>query len=246
MDENIRAAADMLSRARKVVALTGAGISKESGIPTFRDAQTGLWANYNPEELATPSAFRRNPGLVWRWYDMRRQALVNVEPNPGHHALVALEKQLPDLMIVTQNVDGLHAQAGSRNVLELHGNITRTKCFDRDHLADHVSLGLDQPPSCTVCGSLLRPDVVWFEEALPEKELSIAFEASQSCDVMLVIGTSGLVQPAASLPLRAKRAGAKLIEVNPTETPISQIADLHLSGPSGAILPLIVSALATR
>jgi NAD-dependent deacetylase len=246
MEDMIRSAADMLRRASKVVALTGAGISKESGIATFRDEQTGLWANYNPEELATPSAFKRNPGLVWRWYDMRRQKIGEVHPNPGHYALVELEKQLKDFLLVTQNIDGLHTQAGSRNVIELHGNIRRNKCFEREHAAVDVPFGLEEPPTCTVCGSLVRPDVVWFEEAMPERELKTSFRASEACDVMLVIGTSALVQPAASLPIRAKQARAKLIEVNPTTTPLTDLVDMHLSGPSGEILPQIVSALVAR
>jgi NAD-dependent deacetylase len=230
----------MLRRSRKVVALTGAGISKESGIPTFRDAQTGLWSNFNPEELATPSAFRRNPGLVWRWYDYRRQEFGKVEPNPGHFALAEMESRLPEFMVITQNIDGLHDKAGSKNVIELHGNIKLTKCFDNEHPAENVPLGLEEPPKCSICGSLLRPDVVWFEEPLPHKQLRTAWDAAETCNVMLVIGTSGIVQPAASLPLYAKRAGAKVVEINPTETPLTELVDMYLSGPSGEILPAIV------
>jgi NAD-dependent deacetylase len=240
--DDIAATATLLRQAKSVVAFTGAGISKESGIPTFRDAQTGLWANFNPEELATPSAFRRNPGLVWRWYDFRRQAVEQAKPNAGHFALVQLETSLARFTLVTQNVDGLHLRAGSAKVVELHGNICRNKCFDRNHPLENVQFGLEEPPRCH-CGSLVRPDVVWFEEALPESELTTAFEESERCDLMLVIGTSALVQPAASLPVVAKRSGAKIVEINPTSTPLTAQADIYISGPSGVILPQIVEQL---
>ncbi|MGH9548872.1 MAG: Sir2 family NAD-dependent protein deacetylase, partial [Terriglobales bacterium] len=193
-------------------------------------------------ELATPEAFKRNPGLVWRWYDFRREAVKNVQPNPGHRALVALEKKVPHLSIVTQNVDGLHATAGSESIIELHGNIGRVKCFDRDHYAENVPAGLEEPPKCH-CGSLLRPDVVWFGESLPQTQMHDAFRLAEECDVMLVVGTSGLVQPAASLPYMAKRAGAKVVEINPDDTSITDISDIYLRGASGEILPRVVNAL---
>jgi NAD-dependent deacetylase len=240
--DDIAATAELLKSARSVVALTGAGISKESGIPTFRDAQTGLWANFNPEDLATPRAFRRDPGLVWRWYDFRRQAVKEAQPNPGHFALAALEQNLAHFVLVTQNVDGLHLRAGSKKIVELHGNIDRHRCFDKNHPAENVQFGLAEPPRCH-CGSLVRPDVVWFEEALPESQLTEAFRESESCDVMLVIGTSALVQPAASLPLIAKRSQAKIVEINPISTPLTEHADIYISGPSGVILPHIVNEL---
>jgi NAD-dependent deacetylase len=241
MKEKIREVAELLSKAKAVAVLTGAGVSKESGIPTFRDAQTGLWANFNPEDLATPRAFRRNPGLVWQWYDFRRQAVEKVAPNPGHVALVEIEQKINTFTLVTQNVDGLHVRAGSKNVIELHGNIRLTKCFDNEHRAEEVPFGLKEPPKCH-CGSLLRPDVVWFEEALPAAELRAATVACESCDVMLVVGTSGLVQPAASLPLVASRAGATLVEINPGKTPLTTSVDIYLDGPSGEILPAVVKA----
>jgi NAD-dependent deacetylase len=239
MSDKIDQVAEFLAKAKAVVVLTGAGVSKESGIPTFRDAQTGLWANFNPEDLATPRAFRRNPSLVWQWYDFRRQAVEKVQPNPGHLALVELEKKIAKFTLVTQNVDGLHARAGSKNIVELHGNITRNKCFDNEHRADDVPFDLKDPPKCH-CGSLIRPDVVWFEEALPVSELKTATLACESCDVMLVVGTSGLVQPAASLPLVAARAGATLVEINPGKTPLTSSVDIYLDGASGEILPAIV------
>jgi NAD-dependent deacetylase len=242
MKDKLRQIAQALQSARSVVALTGAGVSKESGIPTFRDAQTGLWANFNPEELATPRAFKKNPSLVWKWYDFRREAVKKVEPNAGHYALVQLEERVKKFVLITQNVDGLHLQAGSKDIIELHGNIRQNKCFDHEHPAEDVPCGLEEPPRCH-CGSLIRPNVVWFEEALPQAALSRAFAESTACDVMLVIGTSGLVQPAASLPLTAKRERATLIEINPDRTPITPFADIYLGGASGEMLPLVVKEL---
>ena len=176
---------------------------------------------------------------MWRWYDFRREALDRVEPNPGHFALVELERASEKFTLITQNVDGLHVQAGSKNVIELHGNIRSNKCFDHEHPAESVPFGLELPPKCH-CGSLIRPDVVWFEEALPKRQLREAFACSETCNLMLIVGTSGMVQPAASLPYLAKRAGAKLVEVNPNPTPLTATVDHYLAGPSGEILPLIV------
>ncbi len=160
---------DRLATAKCVSVLTGAGVSAESGVPTFRDAQTGLWAQYRPEDIATPDAFRRDPRLVWEWYEWRRQLVANAKPNPGHFALVELEKLFPQFHLITQNVDGLHQRAGSAAVVELHGNITRTKCFDEDTVVSFWTDTVNVPPKCPRCGGLLRPDVVWFEEAMPEK-----------------------------------------------------------------------------
>lgn len=166
-----------LAGARSVTVLTGAGVSAESGVPTFRDAQTGLWAKYNPEDLATPRAFRSNPRLVWEWYAWRRKLVAEAKPNPAHFALVELERQVPEFHLVTQNVDGLHQRAGSQRVIELHGNITRTKCFDEGTIISKWTETGDVPPKCPDCGGLLRPDVVWFEEPLPEEEISLAQQA---------------------------------------------------------------------
>lgn len=241
-EDRLKSAAAYLSGVKRLSVLSGAGISKESGIPTFREAQTGLWANYDPETLATQQGFLNDPSLVWRWYDSRRQRLAEVAPNNGHRALVDLEEWVEELTVITQNVDGLHALAGSSRVIELHGNISKIKCFEASHPAQNVPLGLNEPPLCH-CGSLLRPDVVWFGEALPEFELSRAMQISRESELMLVIGTSGLVHPAASLPYQAKQHGAIILEVNPNRTPITEIADLFLQSPSAEILPAIISNL---
>ena len=239
--------AAVLSRARQAIAaagriavLTGAGISAESGIPTFRDALTGLWSRFRPEQLATPEAFLADPKLVWDWYTWRRERVADVQPNAGHRALARLQCLKP-LTLITQNVDGLHGRAGSEDVIELHGNIGRVKCFDRGHPAQRWDAG-DTVPRCAECGSLLRPDVVWFGEALPAAAIEDATVAAAACDLFLCVGTSSVVEPAASLPVLAKRSGAFLIEVNPQPTPLSELADIALRGPAGVVLPRIVEA----
>jgi NAD-dependent deacetylase len=231
-----------LRAARRVVALTGAGVSAESGVPTFRDAQTGLWAKYDPHELATPEAFQRNPRLVWEWYAWRREMVAGVEPNAGHVALAELELLVPELTLVTQNVDGLHRRAGSRRVLELHGDITRVKCFDCEAPADRWDDD-PVPPLCALCGGWLRPDVVWFGEMLPARELEQAMEAARLADVFLSVGTSALVYPAAALPEIALQGGAVVVEVNPTATPLSPHCAHSLRGASGVVLPALAAAL---
>lgn len=244
MDQSkLEQAAHLLSIAQRVTVLTGAGVSKESGIPTFREAQTGLWAKYDPEKLATPEGFLNDPSLVWKWYDYRRQLVLKAQPNAGHIALVHLQDIVP-LRVVTQNVDGLHERAGSKDVIELHGNLLRYFCFDRRHPAKRdIPFGLDAPPTCEVCGSLLRPGVVWFGEALPPDAMNAAVASIRNSDLVMVIGTSGLVQPAASLPYIATECGAKVIEVNPDSTPVGDIADIFLRGPSGTVLPALVDGL---
>ena len=234
---------DRLRVARRVVALTGAGISAESGIPTFRDAMTGLWARFRPEELATPQAFLRDPKLVWEWYAWRRARVEQAEPNAGHRALAELESRVPDFLLVTQNVDGLHARAGSRRITELHGNITRVKCFDCERIADDAALSdVAVPPRCVHCGGMLRPDVVWFGEMLPADALNQAMRASTECEVFLSVGTSTVVEPAASLPFYALRGGAVVIEVNPDPTPLTPHASFSLRGPAATVLPALVAA----
>ena len=232
-----------LATARHVVVLTGAGVSAESGVPTFRDAQAGLWERYDPLELATPSAFARHPKLVWDWYAMRREAVRAAVPNPGHHAIVAIERRVPRFLLATQNVDGLHARAGSRSLVELHGNLARVRCSREDRIVERWDEpDADEPPRCPSCGAFLRPDVVWFEEMLPERALARAEDESRRCDLMIVAGTSAEVYPAAALPSLAKAAGAIVVEVNPHDTPLSPLADHVLRERSGVALPALVGA----
>jgi NAD-dependent deacetylase len=232
----------VLRRARRTVVMTGAGVSAESGVPTFRDAQTGLWADFKPEDLATPEAFRRNPKLVWEWYAWRRERIHSVEPNPGHYALAELERNTPEFTLVTQNVDGLHQRAGSKNVIELHGNITRVKCFREGTLVNEWREDRSVPPRCPRCGDYLRPDVVWFNESLPAGAFETAEMKLRECDVFLSIGTSSVVYPAAMLPEIALNSRATIIEINPDETPLTNLATFSLRGPSGVILPELLRA----
>jgi NAD-dependent deacetylase len=231
---------ECLRRARHVAVLTGAGVSAESGLPTFRDALTGLWAKHRPEDLATPEAFERNPALVWDWYRMRREAALRAEPNPAHLALARLEDLVPRLTIITQNVDGLHRRAGSRTVVELHGDITRVRCSRESTPADtwvEPPAG-GEPPKCDGCGAYLRPDVVWFGETLPEKALHRAWAAVYHCDFFLAVGTSNLVEPAATLPWLAAAQGAMVAVVNTTmDGQRSGIGIHHLTGAAGEVLP---------
>ena len=231
-----------LRAARRVAVLTGAGISAESGVPTFREAQTGLWARYNPEELATPDAFRRNPKLVWEWYAWRQERVRQAEPNPGHLALVEMERRIAGFTLITQNVDGLHRRAGSHQVLELHGNLFRAKCLDEDRPVENWPDSEEIPPRCPRCGALLRPDVVWFGESLPHRALQAALQASQDCDLFFSIGTSGVVEPAASLPYEAIRAHGDVVEINPQPTPLSVHARYSVTAPAGTALPRLVLA----
>ncbi len=235
---------EILAKARRVAVLTGAGVSAESGIPTFRDAQTGLWAKFDPMQLASPEGFRADPSLVWRWYAARRSRVRDAEPNPGHRALAAAATRFEQFTLITQNVDGLHARAGSRDVIELHGNILRSKCFgecgvtfDRPEL-----LPPGEPPRCPRCSSLLRPDVVWFGEMLDPSVLERAEAAAAGADTMLVIGTSGLVYPAAGLPLIARRHGAQVLIVNPDESELDSIAAICIRARAGEALPQLLAA----
>jgi len=240
-DEAVAHARDALASARSIVVLTGAGISAESGIPTFRDAMTGLWSRFRPEDLATPEAFLRDPAAVWDWYAWRRDKVHEALPNPGHHAIAALEKAAQRrgavFLLVTQNVDGLHAAAGSERLVELHGNIRRVRCFDRGHPAQSWGASPGDVPRCGQCGSLLRPDVVWFGEMLPAAAIEAAVAAAGGCDAFLSVGTSGLVEPAASLPFLALDRRAVVIEVNPAPTPLTRRATIAIPGAAGTILP---------
>lgn len=232
----------VLREARRVVALTGSGISAESGVPTFRDARTGLWARYDPQELATPEAFARDPRLVWEWYEWRRELVARAQPNAGHRALVELQERFESFTLVTQNVDGLHQRAGSASVIELHGNINRTVCSrERTVVAEHA--GDEKPPRCPSCGAYLRPDVVWFGEMLPAGAIEAASDASRCCDLFLSVGTSGLVYPAAGLPYAAAEGGAMVVEINPDRTPLSSGAHFAPRGTAGAVLPELVKAV---
>jgi NAD-dependent deacetylase len=221
----IKQAAVLLMQAKSVCVSTGAGMSAESGMPTFRDDETGLWSKFNPDELATPQAFRRDPVKVWAWYRWRRQELAKIQPHAGHITLAEWEQRVPDFVLVTQNIDGLHHRAGSKNVLELHGRLDVARCTFCDYQVQGLEdLGPD--PACPLCQKRLRPGVVWFNEPLPGEAIEAAFDAARRCQVFLLIGTSGVVQPAASLAGVAKSMGAAVIEVNPNATELSHLADV--------------------
>lgn len=234
---------ERFARAKKLVVLTGAGVSRESGVPTFR-GEDGLWTKYRAEDLATWEAFESDPELVWRWYDYRRQLIDEVEPNPAHQAIARLESLYKDFMLITQNVDGLHERAGSRDPVELHGNIWRARCT-RDQKVVHLpETPLPKiPPRCKACGALLRPDVVWFGEPLPVEAYECSHQGACDCDAMIVVGTSAMIRPAASLPLVAKHNGAFVVEVNTGFTPISALIDATVIGRAGEIMPGLVDGV---
>jgi NAD-dependent deacetylase len=217
-------------------------VSAESGVPTFREAQTGLWAKYDPLDLATPEAFERDPELVWRWYRWRRDLVARAEPNAGHRALAELQSLVPRLTLVTQNVDGMHQRAGSRDVIEFHGNIFADRCFADGRIVQVADR--DSIPVCPDCGSHVRPGVVWFGESIPEDALSTSFAAAADCDVFISVGTSSLVYPAAGLGDLARQAGAATIEVNPNPTGQSESYTASLRGNAGVVLPKLVESLA--
>ncbi len=232
-----------LREARHVCVLTGAGVSAESGVPTFREAQTGLWAKYDPLALATPDAFRRDPALVWRWYRWRRDLLSGVAPNPGHLALSHLEDLVPSFTLITQNVDGLHQRAGSEDVVEFHGNIFDNRCN-----APGCSLRADSVPDvavplCPSCGGHLRPGVVWFGEPIPMAAMNAANDAIDTCDLFFAIGTSSLVWPAAGFTQMAERRGATVVEINPEQTAMSAVCHYRLAAESGSALPKLIDCL---
>jgi NAD-dependent deacetylase len=226
-----------------ICVLTGSGISAESGVPTFREAQTGLWERFDPHELATPEAFLRDPDLIWNWYRWRRDLVANVKPNSGHRALVDLQAQVRDFTLITQNVDGLHQRAGSQNVIEFHGNLFEDRCFVEGCVVTEEYDASATVPTCPACGSNLRPGVVWFGEAIPQNALQDSMTAASSCDLFLSIGTSSLVWPAAGLADAARAAGATIVEVNPDTTPLSNATDFQLNGNAGTILPELLERL---
>lgn len=232
-----------LRDARHVFVLTGAGTSAESGVPTFRDAQSGLWEKYDPLDLATPEAFLRDPELIWNWYRWRRELVAKAEPNAGHIALAQLATLVPRLTLVTQNVDGLHQRAGSNDVIEFHGNLFTDKCFIEDCVIDCEPDSA--VPVCPGCGGNARPGVVWFGEAIPEHALNQSFAAAADCDVFLSVGTSSLVYPAAGLAEFARNAGAIVAEVNPDPTGLAAGFDYIIAGKSGTVLPDLTGQLST-
>ncbi len=230
-----------LRDARHVCILTGAGVSAESGVPTFREAQDGLWAKYRAEDLATPEAFLADPALIWRWYRWRRDMVSDAEPNPGHYAIARLEEILPRVTLVTQNVDNLHRRAGSKDIIEFHGNIFEDRCFAEGTL--HVGDDSLDVPICPDCGANLRPGVVWFGEAIPEEALTRSCKAAADCDVFLSVGTSSLVYPAAGLTDLARENDAVIAEINPNATAHAASFDFALAGNSGEVLPELVKSL---
>jgi NAD-dependent deacetylase len=224
---------------KKIVVLTGAGISAESGVPTFR-GEDGLWRRYRAEELATPAAFAADPKLVWEWYDWRRGIIGKAGPSPGHLAIAEMERIFPHFSLITQNVDGLHRRAGNTKLIEIHGNLWQLRCVKEGRVQEDYRVPLPEiPPQCE-CGALLRPHVVWFGESLNQGDLAQAYALIEECDLLLVVGTSAVVQPVASFPLIAKQRGAFVVEVNMDPTPLSSSADASLLGKAGEILPVLL------
>jgi NAD-dependent deacetylase len=245
-DDALQTAARALARSARLAVFTGAGVSKESGIPTFREPETGLWAQYDPMQLATPEAYRENPAFVWSWYEHRFGVTADAEPNPGHLAIAELEQLLPKVDVITQNIDGLHQRAGSSHVIELHGSMHSFRCIEGRHRGyrwEDFSDQTEKPPRCPECGDYLRPEVVWFGEGLPPDAFGAAQHLSAGCDVMLIVGTSGVVYPAAAMPLIAKEAGATVIDVNPEWDALARTSDVFLQGPGGEVLPKLVLAV---
>ncbi|MHA1616863.1 MAG: NAD-dependent protein deacetylase [Candidatus Njordarchaeales archaeon] len=242
MSLDISRAVEVIRSASFLVALTGAGVSAESGIPTFR-GKDGLWNKYRPEELATPQAFNRDPKRVWEWYVWRIKIVLNAKPNPAHYALAELEKIGLLKALITQNVDDLHERAGSKKLIKLHGNILEARCVSCNYVVKWSQPPSEIPPKCPLCSSLLRPNVVWFNEPLPEKALQEALDLASKADTMLVVGTSGIVMPAGALPFIVKDHEGTVIEINVSESAITPIADIFLRGSAGKILPEIVKMI---
>ena len=239
MEEKILEAKRIIDDASNIAVLSGAGISAESGIPTFR-GEDGLWKNFRPEDLATPDAFSKDPKLVWEWYEWRRKLIKDSKPNPGHYALADFEQQVSDYTLITQNIDGLHQLAGSRNIVEMHGNLWQIRCTSCGNIEQNFEVPFKElPPLCKNCNSLGRPNIVWFGEVIPMPIIDKSLMAIENCQVMLIIGTSGVVEPAASMGLIAKQTGKTVIEINLEPTPNSNFYDLSINGKSGEILPQI-------
>ena len=231
---------EQIEKARSITVLTGAGISADSGVPTFR-GKDGLWNNYRPEELASPDAFHRDPELVWQWYNWRRELIVQIQPNPAHSALVRLEERLSKFWLITQNVDGLHALAGTRHLSEIHGNIWKVRCTGCERVEENRLVPLPYPPKCPSCGHLLRPHIVWFGESLNPTDLRQCYTALQTCDVLLIIGTSGQVYPAASFGSVAKDHRAFVAELNLDPTPHSDLVDISVHGRAKDLVPELLA-----
>ena len=227
-----------LKVARSVTVLTGAGISADSGVLTFRGAD-GLWRNFRAEDLATPEAFERDPRLVWEWYNWRRELIATRKPNPAHDAVAAMERRFSRFWLITQNVDGLHRDAGSTKLSEIHGNIWKVRCTACGLVEDNHQVPIPIPPSCTACHKMVRPHIVWFGESLAAEDLAKSYEAIESCEVLLIIGTSGLVYPAASFAPVAKSTGAFVVEINLDATPNSGVVDVALQGRARDVVPLL-------
>ncbi|HEY7535525.1 MAG TPA: NAD-dependent deacylase [Thermodesulfobacteriota bacterium] len=241
MEDQIKEAKAIIKSATSIAVLTGAGISAESGIPTFR-GEEGIWKKFRSEELANWDAFKRDPKLVWEWYDWRRGIVNESKPNPGHYALVNLEIEKTDFTLVTQNIDGLHQVAGSKNIIEMHGNLWQIKCTSCGIIEQNHDVPIMEiPPRCKNCGTLSRPNVVWFGEIIPISIIDKILLAIERCQVMLITGTSGVVEPAASMGLVAKHTGKTVIEVNLESTINSSVYDLTILGKSGEILPMLCS-----
>jgi len=239
MEDKIKEAKAIIDNASSITVLTGAGISAESGIPTFR-GEDGLWRKFRSEELATPEAFQRDPKLVWEWYDWRRGLVKEAMPNPGHYALVNLENEKTNFTLVTQNIDGLHQLTGNRNIIEMHGNLWQIRCTSCGVVEENHDVPLKEiHPKCKNCDALGRPNVVWFGEMIPMSIIDNILIAIDKCQVMLIVGTSGLVEPAASMGLIAKHTGKTVIEVNLETTPNSSHYDISILGKSGEILPIL-------
>jgi len=246
LEDKIAQARQEIEKASNIVVLTGAGISAESGVPTFR-GQEGLWQNFRPEELATPDAFWNDPKLVWEWYDWRRNAVKDAKPNPGHYALAELESSVPHLTLVTQNIDGLHQMAGSTNITEMHGNIWQIRCTKCGEIEQNFQVPLPElPPKCKKCGELGRPNVVWFGEMIGMDLIDKILRAIEECQVMLIIGTSGIVEPAASMGLVAKQTNKTVIEINLDETPSAGLYDIVIREKSGEVLPMLFTSNPNR
>ena len=245
IEGQILQAKEIIENSKKITVLTGAGISAESGIPTFRGSD-GLWNNLNPQDIATPEAYNNDPKLVWEWYDWRRRIIDKASPNHGHLALAEIERQKEKFTLITQNIDGLHQVAGSQNIIELHGNIWETRCVNCGLVARNYEVPLpDLPPKCSQCGEMVRPNVVWFGEIIPMELIDTALLAIEESDLMMIIGTSGVVEPAASMGLLAKQSYKKVLEINLDQTPNTAIYDISIQAKSGAVLPLFYDTTRT-